>query len=352
MDIEEDSYSFIKYINIINKYNDGYGSPTIHALVEMGLLSINDKFICRINNTSYECYIDKDNQEQYVLCYENTIKHSNAIRFIIKLSKFIKIKITYMGNAYQRLIRMSDNKSLLILCFELRKQFEDPLTDMLMDSEFGIWEIHRSFNHADKKKTFICQSNTKYDDILRTIHNTNLSEIDVNTRKKKQQLFSLLKSDAVKIIYQPRTDKDYMKLDKGGDDLCYGSGIYRDQLHLEGSVTLFVKNNYNNHHYALTAKHVTQDLDIDSIQIKTNINSFEHLSISSADMIELNYDAVLFKVTGAPYCKIPNLDCTALSNEIYKIEYSTSNDSSSEPQENELQSASVTQLGKTSFESL
>ncbi|CAF1404433.1 unnamed protein product [Adineta ricciae] len=177
---------------------------------------------------------------------------------------------------YQRLIRINDNKSLWIFCFQLKIKFERPMTYLLMDSEFGIWEVYTSFNHDDKKRTFYCRSNTKYDDILQTISNTNLSDFDIDTRKHKQQLFSLLKYDDIKIIYQPQTEKDYMKLDKSGNDLSYGSGIYRHQLHLE------------------------------------------------------DYDAVLLKVTGVPYCKIPNLHYTALYKEIYTIQSSTSYDSSPE----------------------
>ena len=39
----------------------------------------------------------------------------------------------------------------------------------------------------------------------------------------------------------------------GSNDLCYGSGIYKDEFHVEGSITFFVKHDNNNDHYALTA---------------------------------------------------------------------------------------------------
>ncbi|CAM4914778.1 unnamed protein product [Rotaria socialis] len=46
--MEHDPYSLIKYINVINANNDGYGDPTINAFVEMGLLETNEILFCRI----------------------------------------------------------------------------------------------------------------------------------------------------------------------------------------------------------------------------------------------------------------------------------------------------------------
>ncbi|CAF1420332.1 unnamed protein product, partial [Rotaria sordida] len=39
----------------------------------------------------------------------------------------------------------------------------------------------------------------------------------------------------------------------------------------------------------------------------------------------LDYDAVLFRIKEIPYCEIANLDCKALSNDIYN-EYLTSSE--------------------------
>jgi hypothetical protein len=93
---------------------------------------------------------------------------------------------------------------------------------MLIDSEFGIWEIHNSFDFNNKKRKFICKSNTKYDDILQIINNNN----DINPTyvhddmyKEKLQLYSLIKHDGVQIIHEPRTDQDILKLDKGSKDI-------------------------------------------------------------------------------------------------------------------------------------
>ena len=222
MEIEKDPYSLIKYINVINMSNDGYGDPTIHAFVEMGLLTTNDKLICTINNTPYECFIDKNDNGQYVLSYQNKIQNTNVLKFIIKLSKLIQIKIRYMGVAFNRIHRVSDNKTLFRLCFHLQKNFQERITKMLMASEFGIWDIHTSYDHSNKKFTFICKSNTKYDDILQIINNNNdmnYTDLDDDLSKEKQQLYSLLKHESVQIIYQPKTDEDIIKFDRGDDDI-------------------------------------------------------------------------------------------------------------------------------------
>jgi hypothetical protein len=51
----------------------------------------------------------------------------------------------------------------------------------------------------------------KYDDILAIIDNKN--DIDNDLYKEKQQLlYSLIKHDAIQIIYQPKTDEDIFKL--------------------------------------------------------------------------------------------------------------------------------------------
>jgi hypothetical protein len=73
MAVEQDAYSLIKSINVMNMNNDGYGDPTMHVFVEMGLLTTNEKLICTINNTSYECYINKNENDQYVLYYQNKV---------------------------------------------------------------------------------------------------------------------------------------------------------------------------------------------------------------------------------------------------------------------------------------
>ena len=47
-------------------------------------------------------------------------------------------------------------------------------------------------------------------------------------------MYSLLKHDAIEIIYQPITDADIIKLDRWDDDICHSSGIYQDEIHLKG----------------------------------------------------------------------------------------------------------------------
>ncbi|CAF3405412.1 unnamed protein product [Rotaria socialis] len=78
--MEHDPYSLIKYINIINANNDGYGYPAINAFVEMGLLETNEILFCRINSTEYECHIEKNEKDQYVLCYQDKIKEGNVMK--------------------------------------------------------------------------------------------------------------------------------------------------------------------------------------------------------------------------------------------------------------------------------
>ncbi|CAF4703363.1 unnamed protein product, partial [Rotaria socialis] len=171
----------------------------------------------------------------------------------------------------------------------------------------------------------------KYDDILQIINSNNLNHnnIDNDIYKEKQQLYSLLTHDAIEIIYQPITDDDIIELDKGGDDICQGSGIYKDAVHLEGSIAFFIKDINSNDHYGLTAKHVLRGLDTSLLEIKSNINSIKNLCIDSDNIIELTYDAELFKIKGNPCCHIFNLDCTALSSDVYE-EYLSSSESSSE----------------------
>ncbi|CAF1292422.1 unnamed protein product [Didymodactylos carnosus] len=198
---EQDPYALIKYINVINVNNDGSGDPTIHAFVEMGLLTIHERLICTINNTSYECYIHKNENDEYVLCYQNNIQDGNVMKFIIKLSKLIKIKIRYMGVSFGRIRRVSDNRTLLMLLYDLKETFEKRITTMLISSEFGIWEIHTSYDFNNKKVKFICRSNMKYDDILQIINNANdmnHDDIDDDIYKEKQQL-----------------DEDIIKFDSG-----------------------------------------------------------------------------------------------------------------------------------------
>ena len=93
------------------------------------------------------------------------------------------------------------------------------LTTMLLRSEFGIWEIHTSYNYDNKEKKYICKSNRKYDDILQIINSNDINDIDIDDDKykEKQQLYSLLKHDAMQIIYQPITDDDIIKLERSGD---------------------------------------------------------------------------------------------------------------------------------------
>ncbi|CAF1430689.1 unnamed protein product [Rotaria sordida] len=333
MSIEQDPYSLVKYINVINTNNDGYGEPTIHAFVEMGLLKMNDKLHCEINGRFYECYINKDEKDQYILCYQNRIQDTNVAKFIVKLSKLIKIKIQYMRDPFQRIQLINDDRTLRKLCYNLNRMFENRLTDILINSEFGIWRIETTYDfNKEKIKTFICASNMTYNDILQKINNDkdmNNTDIDNDRHKEKQQLYSLLRHDAIKINYEPMNDKDIFKLDKGGNDISYGSGIDKDEIVVQGTISLFVKNMNNNHHYALTAMHVIKDLDINLVQVKHNSDSFKNLSIDLDNIIELNCDAVLFKIKGSPYCKIANLDCTALSSHVYK-KVLTSSESSSE----------------------
>ncbi|CAF3487679.1 unnamed protein product [Rotaria socialis] len=168
-----------------------------------------------------------------------------------------------MGIALDRIRRASNNQTLYILSFDLEKNFEDRLTKMLLDSEFGIWDINTAYNYENKEKKFLCKSNMKYDDILKIINSNDINhnDIDNDTYKEKQQLYSLLKHDAIEIIYQPITDDDIIKLEKCGDDICHGSGIYQNGIHLKGSIAFFVKDINNNDHYGLTAKHVLRGLD-------------------------------------------------------------------------------------------
>ncbi|CAF1567950.1 unnamed protein product [Rotaria sp. Silwood1] len=105
----EDPYSLIKYINVINANNDDHGYPAIHAFVEMRILSMNEKFLCNINNTLCEYYINKNEEDQYVLFYKDKIRETHFMKFIHKLSKFIKFKIQYMGIPFDYLRRVSDN---------------------------------------------------------------------------------------------------------------------------------------------------------------------------------------------------------------------------------------------------
>ncbi|CAM2707903.1 unnamed protein product [Rotaria socialis] len=340
--MEHDPYSLIKYINVINANNDGYGYPTINAFVEMGLLETNEILFCRIGITEYECHIEKNEKDQYVLCYQDKIKEGNVMKFIHKLSKLIKIRIRRMEIALGRIRRASNNQTLFMLSFDFGKKFEDRLTRMLLDSEFGIWKIHRAYNHDSKEKKFICKSNMKYDDILKIINNNdiNYNDIDNDIYKEKQQLYSLLKHDAIEIIYQPITDDDIIKLDKGGDDICQGSGIYKDAVHLEGSIAFFIKDINSNDHYGLTAKHVLRGLDTNLLEIKSNINSIKNLCIDSDNIIELAYDVELFRIKGNPCCHIYNLDCTALSSYVYDDFLSSSESSSESSLESSIQSSS------------
>ncbi|CAF3340887.1 unnamed protein product [Rotaria socialis] len=298
--MEHDPYSLIKYINVINANNDGYGDPTINAFVEMGLLETNEILFCRIGITEYECHIEKNEKDQYVLCYQDKIKEGNVMKFIHKLSKLIKIRIRRMEIALGRIRRASNNQTLYMLSFDFEKKFEDRLTRMLLYSEFGIWKIHRAYNYDSKEKRFICKSNMKYDDILKIINNNDINhnDIDNDIYKEKQQLYSLLKHDAIEIIYQPITDDDIIKLDKGGDDICQGS------------------------------------------EIKSNINSIKNLCVDSDNIIELTYDAELFKIKGNPCCHIYNLDCTALSSYVYDDFLSSSESSSESSLESSIQSSS------------
>ncbi|CAF4934981.1 unnamed protein product, partial [Rotaria socialis] len=340
--MEHDPYSLIKYINVINANNDGYGDPTINAFVEMGLLETNEILFCRIGITEYECHIEKNEKDQYVLCYQDKIKEGNVMKFIHKLSKLIKIRIRRMEIALGRIRRASNNQTLYMLSFDFEKKFEDRLTRMLLYSEFGIWKIHRAYNYDSKEKRFICKSNMKYDDILKIINNNDINhnDIDNDIYKEKQQLYSLLKHDAIEIIYQPITDDDIIKLDKGGDDICQGSGIYKDAVHLEGSIAFFIKDINSNDHYGLTAKHVLRRLDTSLLEIKSNLNSIKNLCIDSDNIIELTYDAELFKIKGNPCCHIYNLDCTALSSNVYDAFLSSSESSS----ESSIQSSSSDEL--------
>ncbi|CAF4713761.1 unnamed protein product, partial [Rotaria sp. Silwood2] len=132
MVIEQDPYSLIKYINVINTNNDGYGYPTIHAFVEMGLLTMNEKFLCEINGTLYECYIDKNEKDRYVLCYQDKIKETNVMKFIHKLSKLIHIRIQSMGLPFQRIHRVSDKRTLLMIYNDFKKKFQERIIEMLI----------------------------------------------------------------------------------------------------------------------------------------------------------------------------------------------------------------------------
>jgi hypothetical protein len=110
----------------------------------------------------------------------------------------------------------------------------------------------------------------KFDDILKIINNNddmNYNDIHDDIYKEQQQSYSLMKHDAVQIIYQPKTDEDIIKLDNGSDDITYGSGIYKDDVHLNGSITFFMKNISNNHHYAITANYGINKLDKISISM-------------------------------------------------------------------------------------
>ncbi|CAF1460800.1 unnamed protein product [Rotaria sp. Silwood1] len=239
MSIEKDPYSLIKYINVINMNNDGYGYPTIHAFVLMGLLKMNEKFLCNINNRLYECYIDKNEKNQYVLCYQNKIKETKIIKFIHKLFKLIKIKIRSMGVPFQYIHRVSDNRTLLMLYNDLKEKFQERIIKMLINSEFDIWEIHTDYDFDNKKIKFICKSNMTINDILQIINNNNnMSHNDINDNifKEKQQLYSLIKHDAIEINYQPITDDDKFILESGGgNDTSYSSDMYKD----EGSISFF-----------------------------------------------------------------------------------------------------------------
>ncbi|CAF3428862.1 unnamed protein product, partial [Rotaria sp. Silwood2] len=220
MVIEQDPYSLIKYINVINTNNDGYGYPTIHAFVEMGLLTMNEKFLCEINGTLYECYIDKNEKDRYVLCYQDKIKETNVMKFIHKLSKLIHIRIQSMGLPFQRIHRKC------------------------LYSEFGIWKIETDYDVEKKKIKFICKSNMTNDarlQILNSTNNMSYNDVDDDIFKEKQQVYSLIKYDAIEINYQPMTDDDILKLDKGDNNTSYSPEMYKD----EGNISCFVKEDIN-----------------------------------------------------------------------------------------------------------
>lgn len=64
-----------------------------------------------------------------------------------------------MGVALACIRRASNNQILYKLSFDLRKKFENRLTRMLLESEFGIWHIERAYNFESKKEKIICKSN-------------------------------------------------------------------------------------------------------------------------------------------------------------------------------------------------
>ncbi|CAF4861005.1 unnamed protein product, partial [Rotaria socialis] len=95
-----------------------------------------------------------------------------------------------------------------------------------------------------------------------------------------------------------------------------------------------------NDHYGLTAKHVLRRLDTSLLEIKSNINSIKNLCIDSDNIIELAYDAELFRIKGNPCCHIFNLDCTALSSYVYDDFLSSSESSSEASLESSIRSLS------------
>ena len=85
--MEQDLYSLIKYINVMNTHDDGYGYPMIHAFVKMGSLETNEILFCRIRSKEYEYHIEKNEKDEYVLCHRDKIKEGNIMKFIHELSK-------------------------------------------------------------------------------------------------------------------------------------------------------------------------------------------------------------------------------------------------------------------------
>ncbi|CAF1169470.1 unnamed protein product [Didymodactylos carnosus] len=187
------------------------------------------------------------------------------------------------------------NSSLYFLYSDLEDKYEDELYELLLfDVNNYIWKIEKTYDDAEKKSYYICQSNATKENL-------------VEKQRSNTNLLKLLNSDFIKINHSvARTER--FQLEIGDDDninyMGYGSGIY-DNTKLKGTVCAFVKPK-DKQHLVLTCKHVTEGLTIDSTIITQNSKATTHIRINQPK--DTNIDVSISPIrSGIPKCVIPNL---------------------------------------------
>lgn len=108
----------------INANNNSNGDSTICAFLEIELLGANEILFCKINRSEYECHIKQNENDRYVWYYQDQIKEGNLKKFIHQLSIFMRIRIRPVRVTLNRIHRASNNQTLFMLSFDLRKKLQ------------------------------------------------------------------------------------------------------------------------------------------------------------------------------------------------------------------------------------